>query len=201
MKKRHYLIRLPRRPFCSSGQSLIEFALVLPLVLVLMLGVIEEGYALLDQHVVTKLSREGSNLISRDTSLGDAATALRSMSSRPVDFDNSSKLILSVIKKGGTTGTSNYNKDILYQRYQYGSLSAQSALMTRGAGSFGAGPDYQAVNSDNDTGLQLTNVPANLLVTGGMVYVTEIYTRHTLLTPLDRFGINVPQTLYSIAYF
>ena len=50
----------------------------------LVLGVVEVSYALLDQHVVTKLTREGSNLISRDTSLQDAATAMRSMSSRPV---------------------------------------------------------------------------------------------------------------------
>ena len=34
-----------------------------------------------------------------------------------------------------------------------------------------------------------------------MLYVTEIYTRHPLITPFDRFGIPVPQTLYSIAYF
>ena len=60
---------------------------MLPLVLVIVLGVVEIGYALLDQHVVTKLTREGSNLISRDTTLQDAATAMRDMSSRPVDFD------------------------------------------------------------------------------------------------------------------
>jgi hypothetical protein len=36
---------------------------------------------------------------------------------------------------------------------------------------------------------------------GGLTYITEIYTRHALITPLDRFGITVPQTLYSIAYF
>ena len=34
-----------------------------------------------------------------------------------------------------------------------------------------------------------------------MLYITEIYTRHTLITPFDRFGIQVPDTLYSIAYF
>ena len=38
-------------------------------------------------------------------------------------------------------------------------------------------------------------------VKGGMVYVTEIYTSHPLLTPLDKFGIKFPTTLYSIAYF
>ena len=88
-----------KRAACASGQSLLEFAIVVPMVLAVALGVIELGYALLDQHVITKLAREGSNLISRNTSLGDAAAALRDMSTRPVDFTNgNSKMILSVIK-------------------------------------------------------------------------------------------------------
>jgi hypothetical protein len=48
----------------------------------------------------------------------------------------------------------------------------------------------------------LTSGPTNIVgVQGGMIFVTEIYTRHQLMTPLDRFGISVPRTLYSIAYF
>ena len=163
--------------------------MVLPLVLILVLGVVEIGYALLHEHVVTKLAREGSNLISRDTSLLDAATAMQTMSSAPVNFSSGSRLIFSVVKKGATSGTSNFNKDILYQRYAYGTLAATSALSTVGSGSFGAAPDYQAVNSDNDTSLQVTNLPANLLGPAGFVYVTEIFTTHPLITPLDRLGI------------
>ena len=56
------------------GQSLIEFTMFLPLALVLCFGMIELGYALLDQHVVSKLTREGSNLISRYTTIEDAST-------------------------------------------------------------------------------------------------------------------------------
>jgi uncharacterized protein (UPF0333 family) len=207
MTKRLLHARRQRRTLAKwasddRGQGLIEFALIIPLVLVLALGVVEVGYALLDAHVVTRLAREGSNLISRDTSLGDAASAMRSMSARPVDFDNGSKLILSVVRNVPTVGASNYNKAILYQRYEYGTLSAQSALITKGAGSFGGAPEYQAANSDNDTSLQVTNLPPNLLVTtGGMIYVTEIYTKHTLITPFDRFVVKMPETLYSIAYF
>ena len=185
----------------ASGQGVLEFALILPLVLVLLLGVIEVGSALLDQQTVTKLTREGSNLISRDTTLQDAATAVQSMSSRSVNFSSGAKMIFSVVKKVSTAGASNFNKDVLYQRYEYGSLSAQSTLQTRGSGSFGSAPEYQAVNSDNDTSLQLTNLPGNLTIPGGMLYITEIYTTHPLITPLDRFGITVPTTLYSIAYF
>jgi Flp pilus assembly protein TadG len=186
----------------SSGQSLVEFALILPFALMVVLGVVEVGYALLDELVVTRLSREGSNLISRNTSLQDAGTAIRSLSSRPVDFANGSKLVFSVIKKGETTGTSNYDMLVLYQRYEFGSFSAQSQLTTLGTGSFSGAPDYQAANSDNDTSLRVTNLPANLVVKrGGIIYITEVFTRHTRITPLDQFGILVPQTLYSIAYF
>jgi len=192
-----------RRIRDANGQSLVEFAAALPLLLLLALGVVEVGYALLDSHVITKLAREGSNLISRDTSLQDAATAMRSLSSRPVNLDNGSRLIFSVIKKGATTGTANFDKEILYQRYEYGTLAGvTSTITTKGNGSYRGAPDYEAINSDSDANLQIAKMPATLnLVRGGMIYVTEIYTRHPLITPVDRFGLTLPQTLYSIAYF
>jgi hypothetical protein len=190
-----------RKSSCR-GQSLIEFALVLPFLLLVVLGVIEVGHLLFEQQVVTRLSREGSNLISRDVSLQDAATALKSMSSRPVDFDSGSRLIFSVVKRGGTPGTANYDRLILYQRYEYGTLATPSTLQTSGGGSFGGAPDYIAVNSDTDTRLQLTNVSTDLVtVKGGMVYITEIYATHSTITPAFRFGVTVPGTLHSIAYF
>lgn len=187
----------------ARGQSVIEFALILPLVLLLVLGVIEVGYALQDQHLITKLTREGSNLISRDTTLEDAATAMTSMSSLPVNFgDGSSKIIFSVIRRGATTGSANYDKMVLYQRHVFGSYPGTSALKTRGSGSFGGAPDFQAASSDSNTNLQVTSLPSDLVsVKGGMIYVTEIFTRHTLITPVNGFGLSVPQTLYSIAYF
>jgi len=183
----------------DRGQAIIEFTLVVPLILMLALGVVEVGYALLDQHVVSKLTREGANLISRDTTLSDAATAMRNMSARPVNFnDGSSKVIFSVIKKVATTGASNYNKAVLYQRYEYGTFSGTSILNNSG-GSF-SGLDYTAANSDNDSRLVVTNVPTTMAL-GGMLYITEIYTRHPLITPFNNFGFSLPQSLYSIAYF
>ena len=186
----------------SRGQSVIEFAMVTPLLVLIVLGVVEVSYALLDQHVITKLSREGSNLISRDTSLADSAAALKSMSGRPVDFDSNARLIFSVVRRGATTGTSNFDKDVLYERYEYGALSASSMISTRGSASYGTGPDYAAANPDGDTNIQVTNLPAGItLTTGGTLYITEIYVQHELITPFDKFGVNVPKILYSIAYF
>ncbi len=190
-----------RRLRDSKGQSLMEMALLLPFLLMLALGVVEISFGMLDQHIVTKLTREGSNLISRNTSLADAGTALRAMSARPVNFNTQSKMILSVLKKGATTGTANYNQVFLYQRYEYGALAASSKLNTSG-GTFGPAPDYTANNSDNSTGLQVTNISDDMIsARGGMIYVTEIYTRHQVLTPLANWGLRMPNILYSIAYF
>ena len=189
----------------ERGQSLLEFALVMPLILLLALGVIEVGYALLDQHVVTKLTREGSNLISRDVKINDVVTAVRSMSTRPVDFNTRSRMILTVLRKGGTPGTPNYDQVIVYQRHEFGSLTGTgiaSALRTLGAGAYRGSPDYEAINADTDTRIQVPTLPAGLMMDrGNTIYVTEIYTRHDLLTPLSGFGVTVPNTLYSIAYF
>ena len=185
----------------ARGTALLEFSLVVPLVLVLCLGVVEVSYALLDQHVVTKLTREGSNQISRNTTLLDTATALRNMSTRPVDFNTSARVILSVAKNVNTAGSANFGRDVLYQRYEVGALAASSALTTAGAAAFGGAPDFQAANADNDVSLRLTNLPPNLIGAGGLLYITEIYSRHQVITPFDRFGIQVPSTLYSIAYF
>lgn len=187
----------------QSGQSMMEFSIVLPILVILALGVLETSHALMNQHVVTKLTREGSNLISRDTTLQDAAAAMRVMAQAPVDFDNGSTMIFTVLKRGATTGTANFNRLIVYQRFQTGSLGGvTSGIHTQGGGSFGGPPNYEANNSDNDSSLRVTNLPNDLIdVPGGMLYVTEIFTQHTLITPFDRFGINIPRRLYSIAYF
>jgi len=192
------VIRFARR---DRGQSMIEFAVVLPVLLVVVLGLVEVSWALYDQHVLTKMSREGSNLISRDVTLQDAANALKNMAARPVNLPSNSKVIFSVIMNPAITGTTNYGTPILYQRYEYGSIAGTSHLNI-GGGSFSGAPDYTATNPNGDTGLRVTNLPASVSVPiGGMLYVTEIYSNHPLITPFNRFGVTVPSTLYSIAYF
>ena len=115
------------------------------------------------------------------------------MSTRPVDFDDGSKLIFSVIKKVRDRRRDQLQQGGAVQRYEYGSLAATSALKTAGSASFGPAPDYQAANSDNDTNLQVTNLPAG----------TDRCRRHALrhgdLHPASaahsprRFGITVPR--------
>ena len=196
------MTRVLRRARSEAGQGIVEMALVLPVTVLIALGVVELSYALLHEHILSKVSREGANLISRDVTLLDAGTALRKMQTPPVDLDRGSRVIFSVLKKGATVGTANYDRVVLYQRYAVGSISAASILSTAGAGVFGPAPDFQAVNSDTDTNLRITDLPPELNIPrGGLLYVSEVFTDHEVLTPLHRFGITVPPRLHSVAYF
>jgi Flp pilus assembly protein TadG len=199
----------PKSPGCASkicssrGQVLVEFAMVLPLLLLIVLGVVEMSYLLHNQHILIRLTREGSNLISRNITISDAATVMESMANPPVDLqDNSSRLIFTVLTK--YSSGANYDRIIVYQRHEIGGLSASSAFTTAGpiSSSFGPAPDYIALNPANNTNLRVTNAPPNLILDQGQfVYITEIYSRHALITPFTNFGISLPSKLYSIAYF
>ena len=198
--------RSPRQAFgpasSDRGQTLVEMAFVIPIILMVSLGVVEVSYGILHQHVISRITREGANLISRDVSLLDASKALKSMSAKPVDFTDGSDLILTVLKKGAVVGSANYDKVVLYQRYHIGTLGSASTLTTRGPAVFGPAPDFRVANSDTDMNLQIANLPANVDITrGGLLYVAEVFTQHERLTPLDKFGITIPTTRQSIAYF
>jgi len=186
----------------ERGQTLVEMAIVLPIILTVSLAVVEVSYALLHQHVISRVTREGANLISRDVTLLDASNAIKNMTTAPVDFAKGSELVLSVLKKGAVVGSANYDKVVLYQRYAVGTLGPTSTLNTAGIGVFGPAPDFRAANSDTDANLRITNLPANVDISrGGLLYVAEVFTTHERLTPLDKFGITIPTTLQSIAFF
>jgi Flp pilus assembly protein TadG len=44
----------------DSGQAIVEFALVLPILIILLLGITDFGIALYDKAVITNASREGA---------------------------------------------------------------------------------------------------------------------------------------------
>jgi Flp pilus assembly protein TadG len=191
-------LTLTNRLRSSRGQSIVEFAVCLPLLLLLSLGVVETSNALMSQHVITKVAREGSNMISRETRMQDAATALTNMSSNPAGFNTTTKVIFSVLMRSQTGSNNGYL--VLYQRYTFGAGGLPGSKLN-GSGTFNAANDYTANNPNNDTGLRVTNAPNVATVPGGMIYVTEVYTTYNTLTPVRNLGVPIPSQLYSIAYF
>ena len=56
------MVRLPARVRSQSGAELVEFALVLPLLLLVFGGIVDFGLLLQRQQVVTNAAREGARL-------------------------------------------------------------------------------------------------------------------------------------------
>ena len=183
----------------QRGQSIVEFAMTLPFILFVALGVVETSQALMQQHITTKMAREGSNMISRETRMVDAGNVLRNMSSSPGTFNSNTRVIFSVLML--SSSGSNNGQVVLYQRYETGDMSLPGSRLN-GSGSFTSANDYTAANPNNTTSLRVTNAPANVIgVPGGLIYVTEVYTRYSTLTPVRNLGLPIPQQLYSVAYF
>lgn len=60
MRKVHF-----RRKHASAGQSVIELAFILPILLILLLGVADFARAILFNNILVNMSREGANLAAR----------------------------------------------------------------------------------------------------------------------------------------
>src|SRR5437762_5443817 len=180
----------------EAGQALFEFGLTLPILMALVLGVIEFGYALFQIQLVTSMAREGSNLIARQVTINDAEMALRVISGL-VDFDTNSTLVFSVVRLGA--GGTNANVPIIVQRHSIGSFAASSVLGDPPQSEYEGSPDYNAYDPDNDPSIRVSGaLPNGLTLTPGeSVYVTEVFTQRTSIVPF----LPLPATLRAAAYF
>jgi len=66
--------RKARMPQGQRGAAVVEFALILPILLLLLVGTIDASLALYDKAVITNASREGARagIVARSPSLTDA---------------------------------------------------------------------------------------------------------------------------------
>ena len=155
----------------------------------LTLGVVETSNALMSQHVITKMAREGSNMISRETRLTDAGAALQH-ELRPGNLQQHDQ--------GDLLGA--HAEPDRIQQWVARPLSEAPGRQSVASGQPAERQRHvpgrerlHGANPNNNAGLRVTNAPAGIAwVPGGMIYVTEVYTTYTPMTPLSNFGITMP---------
>jgi hypothetical protein len=102
----------------SSGQSLIEFALVLPMLLVLVFGIVEFGNAWRHYQLITNTAREGARIAVLPSS---TATTVDSVINDRLDksgLDSAKATIIKTILDFGDPAYSN-SSDIVTIEYPY----------------------------------------------------------------------------------
>lgn len=190
-----------RRGLGSRGQTLAEVAIVLPLLLTLCVGTLQLGYVLYQGHVVRKVAREAANLLSRQANFDATATAIQTSLPHLGGFDPNARLVLSVVQLG--VGGSNVGLPIITQRLEVGNLGGASIIGNPPSTAFGSGPNYPAIDPNNNTGLRTSALPNGLTVgAGDAIYVAELFIDRKDIAQITwPFAITFDETLYANAIF
>lgn len=170
----------------ERGQSLLELMPVIGLMLILTFGVIDTSRAIWQLEVITGLTREGSNIASRTTDStngGVVANALTTATNAVIS--DGQVLNLSTTGQVIVTAVQNQSgKMVITGQLFTGALNSVSKI-------------GNGVNSTATLPATNTTIPNN-----GTVYVTEIYSSFSPITPLGAFiSYTMPSTLYDAAYF
>jgi Flp pilus assembly protein TadG len=160
----------------ESGQAYIEFAFVIMMLAVMLFGLIDFGRFIYEKQVMVNLSREGSNLASRNTSISNTVPAVL-LSSAPLNL---------TIQGAGVivTSVTNNGSGQFFVKEQLAGGGVDSAASKVGAG-VGSAATLPPVTPTNRT-----------------IYVTEVFSKFQSVTPIGNLlGITLPPTNYDAAYF
>ncbi len=184
----------PRRLTANeSGQAMVEFALIVPLLLILVSASIDFGRALYTMQVMAQLTRQGSNLASRDDTLPNAVSALIAGESG-LNIATYGEVIITQVTNTGTTASPAYT------------MTGQAT----GGGLVEASRIGTYVSGGTDKATMPAAFVAGTLQASQSTYITEIFYQFTPLTPLLTLtqnwpskgaGIALPSMLYDYTYF
>jgi hypothetical protein len=100
----------------SDGGALIEFAIIVPFLFLLVLGVIEYGRAIHTKNIITHMSREGANLAARTQKDPQTIMSALATTADPLDIETNGMIFITEvmgIDDGGTV------KPIVHKQYRY----------------------------------------------------------------------------------
>jgi Flp pilus assembly protein TadG len=174
----------------SSGHSLIELALIVPLLCVVAFGIIDFSRALYDAEVMTNLVGEGSSMASRGTSPALTASTVANDAGNDLSLSTLGCVIVTQVTKESSLQVTAQNQ---VGACGVGFISKVGCLQ----GHAGCGN----TNNNNPATLPATAVDLlNSESTGYSLYVTEMFYSYSTITPISLASI-LPSQLYRAAYY
>lgn len=84
----------------ENGAALVEFSLILPLLIIMLLFVIDFGRLIQARLIITNVTREGGNLTSRDIKNGSDLITMLQSSASPLNLQESGRICITSIEAG-----------------------------------------------------------------------------------------------------
>jgi len=162
----------------ERGSALVELAFCLPMLLILVFGLIDFSQIIFCKQVICGLTRQGSNLASRGTSLADTLSAL-STQGAALHIGTKGRIIVTEVA------------DVKGKPQIKDQVESSTGIVVTSAVGTGIGNPASVPSSAN-----------TVLNAGQTLYVTEVYYSYTPVTPIGNFlRASVSPTLYESAYF
>ncbi len=115
-------VKMRKKILCNNNaQSIIELALLLPLILLLALGVFEFGRAIHAKNIVINMSREGANLASRTTEDPQYIMNSLALTAQPLKMSSNGTIYITEVR-----GKSDGNIEVVKQ-YKWLSTTYQTS--------------------------------------------------------------------------
>jgi len=163
----------------ERGAALIELAICLPLLLILVFGLIDFSQIIFDNQVMSGLSRQGSDLASRGTTLTNTVSALV-IQGASLNIGMQGRIIVTEV-----ANDVNGNPQIVDQVESPTGISVTSAV--------GSGIGNRA---------SMPSSASTVLNAGQTLYVTEVFYSYIPMTPIGGLlKTSLISTLYDVAYF
>jgi len=162
----------------NSGQACLEFAIILPVLVLLVAGVVDFSCVIRANSIISSMSREGANLASRSqVAPQDIMNALAD-TAQPLDMKNNGTICITLVQSTGSQA-----KILSQTAWQNGSIAASSQLGTPTA------------SNPNPTA---QNLGALTLTSGQTANVIEVfYNYHSIFSSV----VQTPYQLYSRTIF
>jgi len=181
-----------RDVFYCSGQSMIELAMVLPILMLLCFGAAELSHAILFNNMLINMSREGANLASRTTQSPQFIIDALNHTSAPLNMETQGMIFISRV--AGVDGGSGLVLSVIDEQYR--AVNGNAALTSR----LWQCPHWDVTGNCTlpvPIATRVVALPFALRL-GYQVYVVETLYDYSPLTNL--FLTTSPQ-LYSVTYF
>lgn len=198
----------------ADGLAAVEFALVLPILLILLLCVVDFGRAIQAEMILLNLSREGANLSSRGAlSLQSSSQAIiESLVSTAPPLDMGGRGMIYITRVMGYKGSGGTLRNVVLEQYRWddrakgsGYNSSRYAPASRVWSCPGWGSDGSCSNIGSGENAPTVDLMPGALADGDVIYAVESFYNFDMFFSGRGIGpLNTPTigpNLYSMTVF